>query len=125
MNTETTNNDNLVNEYINVLAKKLNDVSLEVVSLQTRLNVLSREKEQLLAGHSERDQEIDNLKQKLIDEKNNVKEVEVIKEVIKEVEVPKEIVMDDSVRKENSLLKREIQQADEKIKKLKSQLQEK
>lgn len=124
MNTETTNNDNLVNEYINVLVKKLNDVSLEVVTLQTRLNVLSREKEQLLAGHAERDQEIDDLKQKLIAEKNNVKEVEVIKEVIKEVEVPKEVIMDDSVKKENALLKREIQQADEKIKKLKSQLQE-
>ena len=125
MNTETTNNDNLVNEYINVLVKKLNDVSLEVVTLQTRLNVLSREKEQLLAGHAERDQEIDDLKQKLIAEKNNVKEVEVIKEVIKEVEVPNEVVLDDSVKKENTLLRREIQQADEKIRKLKSQLQEK
>lgn len=43
------NNDNLVNEYINVLAKKVNDLSLELVMTQTKLNLSTKENESLRA----------------------------------------------------------------------------
>lgn len=41
------NNDNLINEYINVLAKKVNDLSLELIMAQTKLNLLTKENESL------------------------------------------------------------------------------
>lgn len=42
-----TNNDTLVNEYINVLVKKVNDLSLELVMTQTKLNLSAKENEKL------------------------------------------------------------------------------
>jgi len=41
------NNDNLINEYINVLAKKVNDLSLELIMAQTKLNLSTKENESL------------------------------------------------------------------------------
>lgn len=58
------NNDNLVNEYINVLAKKVNDLSLELVMTQTKLNLSTKENESLRA-------QIENL-----NTKNNKEEVD-------------------------------------------------
>ena len=58
------NNDNLVNEYINVLAKKVNDLSLELVMTQTKLNLSTKENESLK-------KQIENL-----NTKNNKEEVD-------------------------------------------------
>lgn len=58
------NNDNLVNEYINVLAKKVNDLSLELVMTQTKLNLSTKENESLR-------EQIENL-----NTKNNKEEVD-------------------------------------------------
>lgn len=46
------NNDNLINEYINVLARKVNDLSLELVMAQTKLNLFAKENE-ILKGQVE------------------------------------------------------------------------
>ena len=45
MAEEQTNNDALVNEYINALVKRLNDVSLELVTSQAKSNLVLKEKE--------------------------------------------------------------------------------
>lgn len=123
MEKEQTNNDNMVNEYINVLIKKFNDLSLEAVTLQTRFNLVTKEKEQLLKMIESKDKDIENLNAEVIREREKAPQ---IKEVIKEVEVTKEVPVntDDALVKQNEMLKKELTQAETKIKKLKNQLQE-
>lgn len=123
MEKEQTNNDNMVNEYINVLIKKFNDLSLEAVTVQTRFNLAVKEKEQLLKMIESKDKDIEGLNAEVIREREKAPQ---IKEVIKEVEVTKEVPVntDDALVRQNELLKKELTQAETKIKKLKSQLQE-
>lgn len=119
MEQEHTNNDNLVNEYINVLAKKYNDLALEVVTIQTRFNLVAKEKEQLLKSIEIKNRDIENLKQEVLREREKPP---VIKEVIKEIELP--VLKDDALVQENERLKKELTHTENKIKKLKDQLQE-
>jgi len=123
MEKEQTNNDNMVNEYINVLIKKFNDLSLEAVTIQTRFNLAVKEKEQLLKMIESKDKDIEDLNAEVIREREKAPQ---IKEVIKEVEVTKEVPVntDDALVKQNEMLKKELTQAETKIKKLKNQLQE-
>lgn len=114
MEQEQNNNDALINEYINTLAKKYNDVALEVVTLQARNNLLSKEKEKLLKSLEAKDEDIEGLKAEVIREREKDP---VIKEVIKEVEVAGKA--DDALVKENEILKKELFNLERKIKNLK------
>lgn len=114
MEQEQNNNDALINEYINTLAKKYNDVALEVVTLQARNNLLSKEKEKLLKSLEAKDEDIEGLKAEVIREREKDP---VIKEVIKEVEVAGKA--DDTLVKENEILKKELFSLERKIKNLK------
>jgi len=108
-------NEELVNEYINMLAKKYNEASIEVVTLQARSSYVSRENEKLQKVISERNAEIENLTELLQAEKEKPPV-----EVIKEVEVVKEIG-DTKLVKENEILKKELNMLEEKIKKLREE----
>jgi len=108
-------NEELVNEYINMLAKKYNEASIEVVTLQARSSYVSRENEKLQKVISERNAEIENLNELLQAEKEKPPV-----EVIKEVEVVKEIG-DTKLVKENEILKKELNMLEEKIKKLREE----
>jgi DNA repair exonuclease SbcCD ATPase subunit len=108
-------NEELVNEYINMLAKKYNETSIEVVTLQARSSYVSKENEKLQNAISARNTEIENLKELLQAEKEKPPV-----EVIKEVEVVKEIG-DTKLIKENEILKKELHALEEKIKKLREE----
>ena len=118
------NNDALVNEYINVVIKRMNDVSLELVTSQAKNNLLAKEKEQLLKSIESNKEVIDNKQEEVnrlkiaLDEEKNKEPVEVVKEVeiIKEVEVNND--------KLNQKLIKELQHAERQIEKLKSQIKE-
>lgn len=114
MEQEQNNNDALINEYINTLAKKYNDVALEVVTLQARNSLLSKEKEKLLKSLEAKNADVENLKAEVIREREKDP---VIKEVIKEVEVAGKA--DDALVKENEILKKELFNLERKIKILK------
>ena len=118
---EQNSNENLVNEYINVLAKKLSDVSLEVVTIQAKANLANKEKEQLLKTIEKLNKDVDSLNAEVIREREKEP---ITKEVIKEVEVIKEIPVeaDSTLVKENEYLKRALISLEKKIKILKSQL---
>lgn len=116
MEQEQNNNDALINEYINTLAKKYNDVALEVVTLQARNNLLSKEKEKLLKSLEAKDADIEGLKAEVIREREKPPVIET-KEVIKEVEVFGK--PDDALVKENEILKKELFNLERKIKNLK------
>lgn len=118
---EQNSNENLVNEYINVLAKKLSDVSLEVVTIQAKANLANKEKEQLLKTIEKLNKDVDSLNAEVIREREKEP---ITKEVIKEVEVIKEIPVeaDSTLVKENEYLKKELISLEKKIKILKSQL---
>jgi regulator of replication initiation timing len=45
MENQNINNTTLINEYINLLSKKYTDLILDVIMLETRLNVVVKEKE--------------------------------------------------------------------------------
>lgn len=115
--------EQMVNEYINTLAKKYNDVSLEVVTLQARNSLLSKEKEQLLNKIEIINKDIHDLQNELQEERNKPP---VTQTEIKEVEIVKEVRVheDEALVKENEVLKKELSQAENKIKRLKSQIQE-
>ena len=113
-NAEQSNNENLVNEYINLLAKKVNDLSIEAVTLQARINLAVKEKDQLLKIVEQKEKDIAGIEAELLKEREaKPKEVEVIKEVIKEVPIHK----DEALKRENELLKSEIQQLENKLQK--------
>jgi chromosome segregation ATPase len=113
-NAEQSNNENLVNEYINLLAKKVNDLSIEAVTLQARINLAVKEKDQLLKIVEKKEKDIAGIEAELLKEREaKPKEVEVIKEVIKEVPIH----TDEALKRENELLKSEIQQLENKLQK--------
>jgi hypothetical protein len=58
MENQNTNNTTLINEYINLLSKKYTDLLLDIIMLETRLNIVVKEKEILY-------NENETLKQKL------------------------------------------------------------
>jgi len=127
---EHNNNDVLVNEYINTIAKKYNDTSLEVVNLQARLNVATKEKNQLLKAIDSKDKDIEAWKSLLHEEKGKNKVVQV-KEVIKEVPVEKIVEVekegmpaDEALIRENEYLKKELNTLEKKLKKLRQRQEE-
>jgi len=127
---EHNNNDVLVNEYINTIAKKYNDTSLEVVNLQARLNVATKEKNQLLKAIDSKDKDIEEWKSLLHEEKGKNKVVQV-KEVIKEVPVEKIVEVekegmpaDEALIRENEYLKKELNTLEKKLKKLRQRQEE-
>jgi predicted nucleic acid-binding Zn-ribbon protein len=109
--------EQMVNEYINTLAKKYNDASLEVVTLQARNSLLSKEKEQLLNKIETITKDMHDLENELQEERNKPP---VTQTEIKEVEVVKEIG-DTKLVKENEILKKELHALEEKIKKLREE----
>ena len=111
------NNEAMVNEYINVLLKKVNDTSLELVMAQTKANLAIREKEQALKTIETLKKDLEDSKAEVLREREKPPE---IKEVIKEVSVEKEVNMDTALKKEVDFLKKELTQAEQKIQKLKS-----
>lgn len=123
MQTGNPINEDLVNEYINMLAKKYNEATLEVITLQARSSYVSKENDKLQKIIVDRNNEIEKYK-KLLQEEKEKPPVEVIKEIIKEVEVIKETSFDGKLAKENEFLKKELTQTENKVKKLKDQLQE-
>lgn len=124
MDATKTDNDALVNEYINVLLKKYNDATLEIVNFQTRINLANREKEQFLKSIEEKENDIEDLKTEIQSLRNRkplepeVKEVEVIKEVIKEV--VKEGEQDKKLVAENEYLKKALNDLEKKVISLKN-----
>jgi regulator of replication initiation timing len=58
MENQNTNNTALINEYISLLSKKYNYLLLDIIMLETRLNIVVKEKEILY-------NENETLKQKL------------------------------------------------------------
>jgi regulator of replication initiation timing len=58
MENQNTNNTALINEYISLLSKKYTDLLLDIIMLETRLNIVVKEKEILY-------NENETLKQKL------------------------------------------------------------
>jgi chromosome segregation ATPase len=112
--------EQMVNEYINTLAKKYNDASLEVVTLQARNSLLSKEKEQLLNKIETITKDMHDLENELQEERNKPP---VTQTEIKEVEVVKEVLVheDETLVKENEVLKKELHALEEKIKKLREE----
>lgn len=108
-------NENLINEYINVLNKRVNDLSQELLVAQAKLNLATKEQEGYLAQIETLKQDIEDSKEEVLRERSKVKEVEVVKEVVKEVEVGG----DEKLIKEIGLLKKELRQAENKIERLK------
>jgi len=131
---EQTNNDKLINEYINTLAKKYNDVTLEVVTLQARVNLAIRDKEEAYASITDLQEQIDYANSEIDLLQNANKEVEVrevIKEIIKEVPVEKIVEIekegmpaDEALIRENEYLKKELNTLEKKLKKLKQRQEE-
>lgn len=115
------NNETMVNEYINVLIKKVNDMSLELVMAQTKANLAAKEKEQALKTIETLKKEIEDSKAEVLREREKPPE---IKEVIKEVVVEKEVTNDEALKDEAKFLKKELIQAENKIEKLKKELKE-
>ena len=111
----------MVNEYINVLIKKVNDMSLELVMAQTKANLAAKEKEQALKTIETLKKEIEDSKAEVLREREKPPE---IKEVIKEVVVEKEVTNDEALKDEAKFLKKELIQAENKIEKLKKELKE-
>jgi len=111
------NNEAMVNEYINVLLKKVNDTSLELVMAQTKANLANKEKEQALKT-------IETLRKDLEDSKAEVLREREKPPEIKEVVVEKEVNMDTALKKEVDFLKKELTQAEQKLQKLKSSKKE-
>lgn len=111
------NNEAMVNEYINVLLKKVNDTSLELVMAQTKVNLATKEREQALKTIETLQKDLEDSKAEVLREREKPPE---IKEVIKEVVVEKEVNMDTALKKEVDFLKKELAQAERKIEKLKS-----
>jgi len=111
------NNEAMVNEYINVLLKKVNDTSLELVMAQTKANLANKEKEQALKT-------IETLRKDLEDSKAEVLREREKPPEIKEVIVEKEVNMDTALKKEVDFLKKELTQAEQKLQKLKSSKKE-
>jgi len=131
---EQTNNDKLINEYINTLAKKYNDVTLEVVTLQARVNLAIRDKEEAYASITDLQEQIDYANSEIDLLQNANKEVEVrevIKEIIKEVPVEKIVEIekegmpaDEALIRENEYLKKELNTLEKKLKKLRQRQEE-
>lgn len=115
------NNENMVNEYINVLIKKVNDMSLELVMAQTKANLAAKEKEQALKTIETLKKDIEDSKAEVLRERDKPP---VIKEVIKEVVVEKEVTNDEALKKEVEFLKKELTQAEKKLEKLKGSKKE-
>ena len=111
------NNEAMVNEYINVLLKKVNDTSLELVMAQTKANLANKEKEQALKT-------IETLRKDLEDSKAEVLREREKPPEIKGVVVEKEVNMDTALKKEVDFLKKELTQAEQKLQKLKSSKKE-
>jgi len=111
------NNEAMVNEYINVLLKKVNDTSLELLMAQTKANLANKEKEQALKT-------IETLRKDLEDSKAEVLREREKPPEIKEVVVEKEVNMDTALKKEVDFLKKELTQAEQKLQKLKSSKKE-
>jgi len=111
------NNEAMVNEYINVLLKKVKDTSLELVMAQTKANLANKEKEQALKT-------IETLRKDLEDSKAEVLREREKPPEIKEVVVEKEVNMDTALKKEVDFLKKELTQAEQKLQKLKSSKKE-
>ena len=111
------NNEAMVNEYINVLLKKVNDTTLELVMAQTKANLANKEKEQALKT-------IETLRKDLEDSKAEVLREREKPPEIKEVVVEKEVNMDTALKKEVDFLKKELTQAEQKLQKLKSSKKE-
>lgn len=152
MNEQTTNNDNLINEYINVLAKKYNDVCMEMVTVQARVNLVVKEKEISEKQHneifSEKVMELDSLQAELVTQRELYEKNEEmlqlkidnlttenkklkentsktpVKETVKEVEVVKEVIKDEKLVRENEALKKEIFNLERKLKKVKERQEE-
>ena len=108
------NNEGLLNEYINVLAKKVNEQSLEVITFQAKINLAIKEKEHLLGLIQKANADIEGLKNELLVERNRKPEQV---EIIKEVEV--KVADDEAIAKENYNLRKEIKHLEAKIKSLK------
>jgi regulator of replication initiation timing len=69
MENQNTNNTTLINEYISLLSKKYTDLLLDIIMLETRLNIVVKEKEALY-------NENEALKQKLTTYTNKSKKQE-------------------------------------------------
>lgn len=74
MENQNTNNTALINEYISLLSKKYTDLLLDIIMLETRLNIVVKEKEALY-------NENETLKQKLTTHTNKNKKQENVNDI--------------------------------------------
>jgi hypothetical protein len=74
MENQNTNNTALINEYISLLSKKYTDLLLDIIMLETRLNIVVKEKEALY-------NENETLKQKLTTHTNKSKKQENVNDI--------------------------------------------
>lgn len=74
MENQNTNNTTLINEYISLLSKKYTDLLLDIIMLETRLNIVVKEKEALY-------NENESLKQKLTTHTNKSKKQENVNDI--------------------------------------------
>lgn len=145
MDTNTQQNDALINEYIQSLSKKLTDKTMDGVLLEAKLKLANKQVKELeeyivtLRQSFEDQQEEKDSKSAddvsglvetnaFLENENDMlkQELQKAKQVIKELKnaEPKEVLIDDKLKTSNDILVRELSQADKKIDSLKKQLAE-
>jgi predicted RNase H-like nuclease (RuvC/YqgF family) len=145
MDTNTQQNDALINEYIQSLSKKLTDKTMDGVLLEAKLKLANKQVKELeeyivtLRQSFEDQQEEKDSRSAddvsglvetnaFLENENDMlkQELQKAKQVIKELKnaEPKEVLIDDKLKTSNDILVKELSQADKKIDSLKKQLAE-
>ena len=145
MDTNTQQNDALINEYIQSLSKKLTDKTMDGVLLEAKLKLANKQvkeleeyvvtlkqsfEEQQEEKETSSEDEVSTLVETnaFLEKENDMlkQELQKAKQAVKDLKnaEPKEVLLDDKLKTSNEILVKELSQADKKIDSLKRQLAE-
>lgn len=145
MDTNTQQNDALINEYIQSLSKKLTDKTMDGVLLEAKLKLANKQvkeleeyvvtlkqsfEEQQEEKETSSEDEVSTLVETnaFLEQENDMlkQELQKAKQAVKDLKnaEPKEVLLDEKLKTSNEILVKELSQADKKIDSLKRQLAE-
>jgi predicted RNase H-like nuclease (RuvC/YqgF family) len=145
MDTNTQQNDALINEYIQSLSKKLTDKTMDGVLLEAKLKLANKQvkeleeyvvtlkqsfEEQQEEKETSSEDEVSTLVETnaFLEKENDMlkQELQKAKQAVKDLKnaEPKEVLLDEKLKTSNEILVKELSQADKKIDSLKRQLAE-
>lgn len=145
MDTNTQQNDALINEYIQSLSKKLTDKTMDGVLLEAKLKLANKQvkeleeyvvtlkqsfEEQQEEKETSSEDEVSTLVETnaFLEKENDMlkQELQKAKQAVKDLKnaEPKEVLLDEKLKTSNEILVKELSQADKKIDSLKKQLAE-